>query len=214
MEKNYNSTIIKSLKQEYEIKKKDIKKRLDDFKKISKQDNDTIFYELCFCLLTPQSSAVSCDKAIQKLKKDQSIESEEKIKEALQGIRFKNNKTRYIIEAKEQFYKKDNLKHIINNPNNQESREIIVKNIKGIGYKEASHFLRNTGHGKSISILDRHILKNLKASYVIDEIPKTITKKRYIEIENKMLEFAEYISIPIEELDLLFWSKETGIIFK
>jgi len=40
--------------------------------------------------------------------------------------------------------------------------EWLVKNLTGLGYKEAGHFLRNIGSGK-IAILDRHILRNLHA---------------------------------------------------
>jgi len=38
-----------------------------------------------------------------------------------------------------------------------EAREWLVNNAIGIGYKEASHFLRNTGVEK-LAILDRHVL--------------------------------------------------------
>jgi N-glycosylase/DNA lyase len=91
-----------------------------------------------------------------------------------------------------------------------------VKNIKGIGLKEASHFIRNIGfdYENQLAILDRHILKNLKEFGVINEIPKTLTSKKYLEIENRMKKFAERIDISLYELDLLLWSKETGIIFK
>ncbi|MEM3584736.1 MAG: hypothetical protein QW193_05630, partial [Nitrososphaerales archaeon] len=80
--------------------------------------------------------------------------------------------------------------------------------------KEASHFLRNIGLGKDFAILDRHILKNLKEFNVIKDIPKSISKKVYLDIENKMREFSKQINIPMDELDLLFWSKETSFIFK
>jgi len=80
--------------------------------------------------------------------------------------------------------------------------------------KEATHFLRNIGLGKDLAILDRHILKNLNYYGVINELPKTLTKKKYLEIEDKMKKFSEEIKIPIDELDLLFWSEETGKIFK
>ncbi len=73
----------------------------------------------------------------------------------------------------------------------QERREWIVENIKGIGYKEASHFLRNIGFYKNIAILDRHILKNLKLLGVIEEIPETLSKTKYLHIEKKMAEFAK-----------------------
>lgn len=84
----------------------------------------------------------------------------------------------------------------------------------GLGMKEASHFMRNIGLFEDIAILDRHILKNLIEYDVISEIPKTLTVKIYLEIEQKMKEFAEKIKIPFTELDLLFWSEETGHVFK
>jgi thermostable 8-oxoguanine DNA glycosylase len=54
----------------------------------------------------------------------------------------------------------------------------------------------------------------LKEYGVIEEIPEVLTKKNYLEIEKKMKEFAKLIRIPLDELDLLFWSEETGFIFK
>ncbi len=94
-----------------------------------------------------------------------------------------------------------------------ELREWLVKNIKGYGYKEASHFLRNIGF-EELAILDRHVLKNLKNYGVIEEVPKSLTPKKYKEIEEKMRRFSKSVDIPISHLDLLFWSNETGEIFK
>jgi len=95
-----------------------------------------------------------------------------------------------------------------------EMREFLVRNIKGMGYKEASHFLRNIGLGENLAILDRHILKNLISLGVIDSIPKTLTRKKYLKIEKKMREFAKDIGIPMAHLDLVLWFKEAGLIFK
>jgi N-glycosylase/DNA lyase len=83
-----------------------------------------------------------------------------------------------------------------------------------MGYKEASHFLRNIGFADDLAILDRHILKNLKIFGIIEEIPKSLSKKKYLEIEEKMRNLANEVNIPLSHLDLLFWSKETGEIFK
>lgn len=93
-------------------------------------------------------------------------------------------------------------------------REWLIENINGFGPKEASHFLRNIGFGADLGILDVHILKNLAAHGVIDEVPKSMTRKKYAEIEGRMREFASEVGIPFAELDLVLWSKETGIIFK
>jgi N-glycosylase/DNA lyase len=84
----------------------------------------------------------------------------------------------------------------------------------GFGLKEASHFLRNIGSEFDLAILDRHIIKNLLRYGVIDEIPKSLTKKQYLMIEERMKKFSKKIGIPLAELDLLFWSEETGEIFK
>ena len=84
----------------------------------------------------------------------------------------------------------------------------------GLSYKEATHFLRNIGKNESLAILDRHILKHLLRHNVITEIPHTLTKEKYLGIEKAFQKFADEIDIPINALDLLFWSSETGVILK
>ncbi len=88
-----------------------------------------------------------------------------------------------------------------------------MQNVKGLGYKESSHFLRNIGY-KNLAILDRHILKNLKDLRVIRYIPKSLNKNKYLEIEDKFQNFSKRINISMDELDLLFWSIETGEVFR
>ena len=183
-----------NLKKEYSKKKREIKKRLKEF---SKGDR---FYELCFCLLTPQSNAKKCWEAVLELKKLDFKNKDFGIEEVLRGkTRFYKNKSKYLYGIK-------NKKIIFD-------REFLVENIKGLGYKEASHYLRNIGY-KNNAILDRHILKNLIRFKVINEIPKNLNKKKYLEIEEKFKEFSKKIKIEMDELDLLFWSIENGEIFK
>ena len=204
------------LKESYNKRQFMIKAKLKHFKEIYNQEEKIIFSELCFCLLTPQSKAKLCDKAIQNLIKTNFLfnGSFDDIKSMLIGVRFNNNKTKYLIEARALFkniYIKEKLKQF-NDP--YKLREWLVSNIKGMAYKEASHFMRNIGIYENVTILDRHILKNLVKHNVISETPKTLTKNIYFEIENKMKEFSKHLNIPIEELDLLFWSEETGEVFK
>jgi len=45
-------------------------------------------------------------------------------------------------------------------------------------------------------------------------ISKIITRKAYSEMEEKLRQFSKKINIPMDELDLLFWSLETGKVFK
>jgi N-glycosylase/DNA lyase len=93
-------------------------------------------------------------------------------------------------------------------------RNWIAENVKGMGYKEAGHFLRNIGKSESkIAILDRHILRNLKSLRVIDS-DELKGKRGYFEVERKFIDFSEKAGIKVDELDLLFWSRENGEIFK
>jgi len=196
-----------------------IRKRIDEFRGVMLQDNNRIFAELCFCILTPQSRAEICYNAINELEKSNLLFNgdAEQIASLLKGVRFPRNKARYIVEARKFFTENNELriKEKIKEFNDVFAlREWLSKNVKGIGMKEASHFIRNIGLSTDLAILDRHILKNLKELKVIDEIPKTITKKKYIEIEEKMRNLAKSLDITLAELDLIFWSKETGKILK
>ncbi len=205
---------IASLKKEYKKRRKEIKKRLKEFSQI-KVNN--IFYELCFCLLTPQSNAFKCNECVNILKNKDFINKQINIKPILKDkTRFYKNKSNYLIYNKNQY---NNIKKVIINKNkkninkNKIIREWLANNVKGFGYKEASHFLRNIGY-KNLAILDRHILKNLQNLKVIDKIPGNLNKRNYLLTEDKFYKFSKKIKIPMDELDLLFWSIETGRVFK
>lgn len=205
----------------YKEKQKDIEKRLREFKEIwEKGSNEDIHAELSFCILTPQSKAVNAWKAITILRENGLLfnGSAEDIVEYLNIVRFKNNKAKYLVALREQMQNEKGeiiTKDFFNSITDvKEKREWIVKNIKGMAYKEAGHFLRNVGFGKEIAILDRHILKNLVKLEVIEDVPKSLTPKLYLEIEEKMKAYCKFISIPMDSLDLLLWYKEAGEIFK
>lgn len=207
------------LKNSYKERKEIIIKRLEDFKSKYHETNEKMFAELCFCLLTPQSKAKICDKAIQNLIKTGYLYkgTESDIKDYLIGVRFNNNKSKYILEARNLFTSEGKLKlkeKISEFKTPEEIRNWLAENVKGMGLKESAHFLRNIGIYENLTILDRHILNNLKEYNVINEIPNPLTKKQYIEIEKKFLEFSKKINIPCEQLDLLFWSEQTGEVFK
>jgi len=185
------------LKLKYDKRKNEIKSRLNEF-----SNNKDIFYELCFCILTPQSNAKKCWDAVLELKGRDFKNKDFKVENILKSkTRFYKNKSKYLYEIKKKF--KD-LKF---------DRDFLADNIKGLSYKEASHYLRNIGY-RNFAILDRHILKNLARLKVIDEVPKILNKRKYMEIEEKFKEFSKKIGIEMDELDLLFWSMENGEVFK
>jgi N-glycosylase/DNA lyase len=187
----------------------------------NKGTDEEIFAELVFCLFTPQSKAVSCWAAVNDLADKNmifdSLARDTDIAKAINKVRFRNNKTKYVIEARNLFTVNNKIK--IKNKirafkDIYKLRKWLITNILGIGYKESSHFLRNIGASKNLAILDRHILKNLKIYGAIKKIPKNLNVKIYLETEKQMQDFAKQIDIPMSHLDMLFWCKSTGGIFK
>ena len=201
------------LKEKYLEHKSEIKSKLREF---SELDKENYIYELFFCILTPQSKAEKCWQAVEELK---SCEIEKgKIENCLKTkTRFYRNKTRYLIEAANKWLTINKL--INSNKSPIEIRQLITDNnskykIKGLGMKEASHFLRNINRSKNqLAILDRHILRKLQELGIISEIPN-LNNKNYLLIEKKMKKFADNIKIELDDLDLLFWKIESGRIFK
>ncbi|OYT61391.1 DNA lyase [Methanosarcinales archaeon ex4484_138] len=210
---------IEEIGQIYRSIKGQVVSRLNEFGQVLEEGGeDRIFAELVFCILTPQSKAKLCWAAVERLiSKDLLLKGdEEEIARELDGVRFKYKKSEYIIAAREKFINngKLNVREEIIGVEIEETRDYMVSNIKGIGYKEASHFLRNVALGENMAILDRHVLKNLKLFGLLKEIPKSLSKKKYLELEKKMKEFAEEIYIPMSHLDFILWYKETGEVFK
>lgn len=192
----------------YEKNKSKIKKRLEEFKRLNEKE---YFKEYLFCILTPQSNAKKCWEAVEEISKLNNFE-ENKIAEILKTrTRFYKTKAIRIIKAEKSW---SAIKNKLNEKNSFELRNWLTNNVNGYGLKESSHFLRNIGKSENkIAILDRHILRNLKSLRIINE-DKIKNKKHYFEIEKEFINFSEKIKIPIDELDLLFWSNETGEIFK
>ena len=207
-----------SIKYLYKKIKKDIEKRLEEFSESFKNiNNDDLFAELSFCTFTPQSKARSCWKCIEDLRSSGLLyhADADELKCNITGVRFHNNKSRYVVKNRELFMSMDFKKFILENSKDIiKLRKWLVLNIKGYSFKEASHFLRNVGYGSDIAILDRHILKNLVLYRVIEGIPKAINEKTYLEIEDKMKVFSKDINIPMHHLDIVMWYKQTGEIFK
>jgi N-glycosylase/DNA lyase len=197
-----------------------ILKREKHFDNIWKKGTEEeIFAELVFCIFTPQSKAVSCWNAVNDLADKNMIFNSRAtdIAKVINNVRFRNNKAKYVVQARKLLTINNKIQikeKLVSFKDKYELRKWLIENIKGIGYKEAGHFLRNIGIGKDLAILDRHILRNLKVYGAIKEIPSTLNVKTYLEIEKQMQNFAKKTGIPMSHLDMLFWCKNTGGIFK
>ena len=204
---------VDALKRLHHERRSAIRSRLNEFSRIPASE---YFYELAYCLMTPQSSAAHADRVVEILKQRDFLatgfDPEPVLRTKEHYIRFHRNKSRYLLEIR------STIGTVVSALSDGKTglglREWLVKNIKGLGYKEATHFLRNIGKNEGLAILDRHILRNLRRYGVIRKIPDALSKKRYLATERKFQTFAETIGIPLDELDLLFWSMETGEIRK
>ena len=219
MEKMTKTKELQKLLSKYRTRKPEIGRRLLHFDSVGRKGGRALFSELAFCILTPQSKAFSCDEAIGELEQRGLLfgGSEAQIGAVLsKKTRFHNKKAEYLVLAREKFVGNGfrALEEITFGGTEQHARAVLLKTVKGIGWKEASHYLRNVGRGKEIAILDRHILKNLVRYGAIGGLPKSLTPKKYLEIECRMASFCRKAGIPLSHLDLLFWSEETGRIFK
>jgi N-glycosylase/DNA lyase len=196
----------------YKNQKKAIQKRLADFAGVPPEE---YFYEVLYCLLTPQSSAVNAGKAIRVLQLNdfagEEINPEHFLHTEEYYIRFHKTKAQHLLRCKAQF--PVILDKLTSASTGEEIREWLVGNVKGLGWKEASHVLRNIGY-RDLAILDRHILRNMVRFGALRCLPKTLSSKNYKQIEQKFRTFSEQLGIPMDEMDLLFWSMETGIILK
>ncbi|MBW1676835.1 MAG: N-glycosylase/DNA lyase [Deltaproteobacteria bacterium] len=211
---------IQELTSIYTHKREEIRIRLGEFKRIWRTGTEKeIFAELVFCILTPMARGEMCCVAVENMVRSGVLFTGDssQITRELIGARFIHKKSAYIIEARERFLHNNpvSLRSTISSTSDgHKAREWLARSVKGIGYKEASHFLRNIGFEQNLAILDRHILKNLKSFGVIKEIPGSLTKSQYLDMEKKMLEFSKAIHISMSYLDFVLWYKETGVILK
>ncbi|MDP2673109.1 MAG: N-glycosylase/DNA lyase [Nanoarchaeota archaeon] len=200
------------------LKKSQIKKivdsRMKEFSELGNKNFKEIFKELCFCLLTANFSAQGGIKIQKEINNEfltlSEIDLAKKLSEL--GHRFPNARAGYIFLARQKI--NDLRKILKGDESDLKKREEIVKNIKGLGMKEASHFLRNIGY-KNLAIIDFHIIDLLVKNNLIEKPKnKSLTSKKYLEIENLLKQIAEKTNLTLGELDLYLWYEETGKILK
>jgi N-glycosylase/DNA lyase len=202
---------IRSLQRKVEIKRL-IDERLKEFKKVGESSGNEIFKELCFCLLTAKFNAEKSIRIQRELGDNFLKESEAKLAEELKrlGHRYPKIRAKYIVEARKHMNIVVQAVKSFNNP--EKLREWLTGKIRGLGYKEASHFLRNIGY-RDLAILDFHVLGVLEKYGIIIK-PKTLTRRKYLEIEQKLRKLAKRLGLTLAELDLYLWYLETGKILK
>ncbi len=186
------------------------KQKIKEFQEFKNKTEENWFTELCFCLLTANTSAEMGLRVQKKITEKQFLCLPEK-KLALElkkaGSRFHSRRAHFICEARKFF----GIKELLESMPEENKRDFLAKNIKGIGLKEASHFLRNTGN-LNYAIIDKHVFNVAKENNLIKA--QKINPKVYLETEKKLEELAKKLGLSLGELDLYLWFKKTGKILK
>ena len=192
-----------------------VENRIAEFLEVKEMGPEKWFEELTYCLLTAYSSArlgqlcvnALCDRdALLHGDLDQVVETLR-----TQRHRFAEKRAEYIVTARELA---PTLKETIQGFQDiKTAREWLAKSVKGLGMKESSHFLRNVGY-LDVAIIDRHIISNMVDHGILEERPKSITKRRYLEYEHILAEVARRVGMTLGEMDLYLWYRKTGKVLK
>lgn len=219
MAKEKTPVTIQSIKAAYPLQRPLILERLGEFESIWKEgSNLKLWEEMVFCFFTGGCSAAMGLRSIEAVRPLLLTGGQKRLSRALTGAhRFPNARARYIVESRK-FLKKHcdmDIRGELEARDHHERRDWLVseKRIKGLAYKEASHFLRNIGL-KGYAILDKHVLNCLAEMKIISEAKPPKRREEYLMVENKLKRFADRLEIDFDELDLLLWSMKTGKILK
>ncbi len=192
--------------------KNQVDSRVKEFGEMRKKSSRDLFNELCYCILCANYAAERSMKIQAAMGDGFSALPEYELASKLRllGHRFPISRAKYIVEARRI---QDALKDIVSSFNNDfELREWFARNVRGVGLKEASHFLRNIGF-MNFAILDFHII-NILVKFGLILKPRTLTKRRYLQIEGMLRSFAARANLSLGELDLYLWYMETAKVLK
>ena len=194
-----------------------VDERMDEFRRVHGMDSQKWYEELIYCLLTAYSSALMGQRCVDALRHGGAlIEGELRDIQAClvgEGHRFANTRAEYIDKTRHLAFK---IKSIIQGfGSSTEAREWLVANVKGFGWKEASHYLRNVGYF-DLAIIDRHILSNMAEHGLItlEDARKSLTRRRYLAYEETLAKVADMLGMSPGELDLYLWYRKTGKVLK
>ena len=220
MKKEKEPLTIETIKAAHAERRAEIKIKLAEFENIWKTERDErLWEEMVFCFFTGGCSAKMGLRSIEAVRPILLTGTHDELMNALVGRhRYPRARSGYIVASRDFLQEHCDLKlrDKLNSFDDDLARRdwlVREKRIKGLGYKEASHFLRNIGL-KGYAILDKHILRSLAELGIIDEPKPPNTRTKYLTIEEKLKKLAELTEIDFDELDLVLWSMKTGEILK
>ena len=222
MQRNQEPVTVESVIATHRARRREIRKRLGEFEEIWRKGSDArLWEELAYCIFTAGASArmgiASVDAVRTLLLEGQPEEMTLALKKA-GAHRFPVARPAYIVTTRNYFrqnFRMELRKRLRSFSDPFERRDWLAqeKQVKGLGYKESSHFLRNIGI-RGHAILDKHVMRCLTEVGVTDSIKPPATRKKYLEIEQEFGRFAKDVGVDFDELDLVLWSMKTGEILK
>jgi N-glycosylase/DNA lyase len=211
---------IDNIKQAHRERRDEIHARLSEFGSIwNEADDEVLWQEMVFCFFTGGCSARMGINSLEAVKPVLMHGTQPEIADALVGHhRYPNARSKYVVHSRE--FLKDQLglklrAKLESFDCDLARRDWLVreKGIKGLGYKEASHYLRNIGF-RGYAILDKHVLNCLAELGIISEVKPPNTRAKYLSVEQKLKQLTESVGIDFDEMDLVLWSMKTGVILK
>jgi len=211
---------IKEIKKAHAERRDQIRERLDQFAAVWKRGDDReLWEEMVFCFFTGGCSAAMGLRSVEAVRPVLMDGDQTQIANALAGFhRYPNARAGYVVHSREFLKERYNLelrKKLHDFDCSLERRDWLVreKGIKGLGYKEASHYLRNIGF-RGYAILDKHVLNCLSELKIIDDPKPPNTRAKYLTVEDQLRKLTRRLNIDFDELVLVLWSMKTGVILK
>ncbi len=211
---------VESLQAAYRERRHAIRARLQEFQEVWRRGSDELlFEELVFCIFTAGASARMGLNSVVAVRSLLDAGTHEELAGALRGVhRYPRARSGYIVVTREYLQEDCGMRlreRLAGFDDPIERRDWLARErrVKGLGYKEASHFLRNVGF-RGYAILDKHILRGLAELGVISSPDPPATRARYLAIEEQLRQLARLAQIDFDELDLVLWSMKTGEILK
>ena len=222
MQRNQEPVTVERVIATHRARRKEIRKRLGEFQEVWRKGSDArLWEELAYCIFTAGASArmgLDSVDAIRPLLLDGPPEAMTKALKKAGAHRFPVARPQYIVVTRDYFRAEFDMRlrrrlRSFSDPFERRDWLAQEKQVKGLGYKEASHFLRNIGV-RGHAILDKHVMRCLCEVGVVDVPKPPSTRTKYLAVEQELIRFAREIKVDFDELDLVLWSMKTGEILK
>ena len=222
MRLNHQPVSAAQIRAAHAVRKKEIQARLSEFREVWQHGSDErLWEELVFCIFTAGASARMGFTAVDAVRPLLARGGRREMTRALRKAgahRFPVERPGYIVVTRDYLREHCNLElrrklESFRNPIERRDWLAQEKRIKGLGYKESSHFLRNIGI-RGYAILDKHVMSCLHDLQIVENAKPPATRARYLEVEEKLKLVARDLKIDFDELDLVLWSMKTGEVLK